>query len=88
MRKPEKSVTGGTAFVVARNLAFNREHDGPVVVTEPYFMNERVTLQRLLAGDYNGIRLEAGRERASIFREYANCVAAGLVDAYAGNRTN
>lgn len=81
-------VTGGNAFVVARNLAFNREHDGPVVVTEPYFMNERVTLLRLLAGDYKGVRLVAGKERESIFREYAGCVAAGLVDAYAGNRTN
>jgi hypothetical protein len=28
--------------VVARNLAINREHDGPVVITEPYFMNEPV----------------------------------------------
>ena len=63
-------------------------HDGPVVVTEPYFMNEHVTLQRLLAADYKGTRLEAGRQRESIFREYANCVAAGLVDAYAGNPTD
>jgi hypothetical protein len=83
-----RTVNGGSAFVVARNLAFNREHDGPVVVTEPYFMNERVTLQRLLAGDYKGIRMEAGRERASIFQEYASCVTAGLVDAYTENRPN
>ena len=41
-----RTVSGGNSFVVARNLAFNREHDGPVVVTEPYFMNESVTLQR------------------------------------------
>jgi hypothetical protein len=74
--------------VVARNLAFNREHDGPVVVTEPYFMNEPVTLQRLLAGDYKGTRFVAGRQRTSIFQEYANSVAAGLLDAYAGNRTD
>jgi hypothetical protein len=82
-----RTVSGGNSFVVARNLAFNREHDGPVVVTEPYFMNESITLQRLLAGDYKGSRLVAGRQRESIFREYANSVAAGLVDAYAGNRT-
>jgi hypothetical protein len=82
-----RTVSGGNSFVVARNLAFNREHDGPVVVTEPYFMNESVTLQRLLAGDYKGSRLVAGRQRESIFREYANSVAAGLVDAYSGNRT-
>jgi hypothetical protein len=79
-------VPGGNGYVVARNLAFNREHDGPVVVTEPYFMNEPVTLQRLLAGDYGGTRFVAGRQRESIFREYANNVAAGLADAYSGNR--
>ena len=83
-----RTVSGGNAFVVARNLAFNREHDGPVVVTEPYFMNEPVTLQRLLAGDYKGTRFEAGRQRESIYREYADAVAAGLVDAYAGNRAD
>ena len=83
-----RAVSGGNAFVVARNLAFNREHDGPVVVTEPYFMNEPVTLQRLLAGDYKGTRVVGGAERRSIFQEYANSVAAGLVDVYAGNRTD
>jgi N-acetylmuramoyl-L-alanine amidase len=72
----------GDSYVVARNLAFNREHDGPVVVTEPYFMNQPDTLVRLLAGDYPGRRRIAGRQRISIFSEYADCVAAGLVDAY------
>jgi N-acetylmuramoyl-L-alanine amidase len=69
-------------YVVARNLAFNREHDGPVVVTEPYFMNQAETLARLLEGDYVGERRVAGRYRGSIYREYADCVAEGLVDAY------
>jgi hypothetical protein len=83
-----RTVPGGNAYVVARNLAFNREHDGPVVVTEPYFMNEPVTLQRLLAGDYQGTRFVAGRPRESIFQEYANNVAAGLADAYSEKRAN
>ena len=69
-------------YVVARDLALNREHDGPVVVTEPYFMNQPDTLARLLAGDYDGERLIAGKPRPSIFREYARCVAEGLVAAY------
>ena len=73
-------------YVVARNLAFNREHDGPVVVTEPYFMNQRETLARLLAGDYAGKRVVAGRACVSIFREYAGCVAAGLLDCYGSAR--
>jgi N-acetylmuramoyl-L-alanine amidase len=81
-----RAIGGANRFVVARNLAFNREHNGPVVVTEPYFMNESVTLQRLLAGDYEGTRMIAGKQRESIFREYANCVAGGLVNSYAGPR--
>jgi hypothetical protein len=73
-------------YVVARNLAFNREHDGPVVVTEPYFMNQAETLARLLAGDYAGERIVAGKARVSIYREYAGCVSGGLLDAYRGAR--
>jgi hypothetical protein len=76
----------GDHYVVARNLAFNREHDGPVVVTEPYFMNQRVTLLRLLAGDYAGRRVIAGRPRISIYREYADAVAQGILDAYRPRR--
>jgi hypothetical protein len=71
-------------FVVARNLAANREYDGPVVCTEPYFMNNRVVYQRLLAGDYDGQRVFAGKSYGSLFREYADCVAQGLVKAYSG----
>ena len=73
----------GTPYVVARNLALDREHDGPVLTTEPYFMNQPVTLRRLLAGDYRGTKLIAGKARRSIYREYAEAVAQGMVDAYA-----
>lgn len=69
-------------YVVARNLLLSREHDGPVVVTEPYFMNQEETLCRLLAGDFEGTRMIAGKERVSIYREYADAVANGLVEAY------
>ncbi len=69
-------------YVIARNILLNREHDGPVVVTEPYFMNHPETLQRLLAGDYEGIQIIAGKPQPSIYREYANAVADGLLDAY------
>jgi N-acetylmuramoyl-L-alanine amidase len=75
-------VLANDPYVVARNLAFNREHDGPVVVTEPYIMNQDETLRRLLAGDYLGQRKVAGKYRISIYREYADCVAEGLIDAY------
>jgi hypothetical protein len=79
-------VLPGNDYVVARNLAFNREHDGPVVVTEPYLMNEAETLARIFAGDYEGDRTVGGAQRRSIFREYADCVAEGLRAAY-GPRT-
>ncbi|MDX2225960.1 MAG: hypothetical protein SFY92_02500 [Verrucomicrobiae bacterium] len=78
-----RMVRPGEYFVVARNIAVNREHFGPVVVTEPYFMNQSTTLRRLLAGDYDGRRQVAGEERISIYKEYANCVAEGILDAYA-----
>jgi hypothetical protein len=78
-----RRVVRGNDYVVARNLAFNRSHDGPVVVTEPYFMNQADTLTRLLAGDFPGERVVAGKKITSIYREYADCVMEGIVDAYA-----
>jgi len=80
-----RAVIPGNQYVVARNLAANREYDGPVVCTEPYFMNNKVVYQRLLAGDYDGQRTFDGKSYGSIFREYADCVAQGLVKAYAGS---
>jgi hypothetical protein len=80
-----RAVIPGNQYVVARNLAANREYDGPVVCTEPYFMNNKVVYQRLLAGDYEGQRTFDGKSYGSIFREYADCVAQGLVKAYAGS---
>jgi N-acetylmuramoyl-L-alanine amidase len=80
-----RSVVPNNAFVVARNLAANREYDGPVVCTEPYFMNNKTVYQRLLAGDYDGQKTFDGKPYTSIFREYADCVAQGLVKAYAGS---
>ena len=80
-----RQVLPNDQYVVARNLAANREYDGPVVCTEPYFMNNRVVYQRLLAGDYDGTRNFNGKPYASIFREYADCVAQGLVKAYSNS---
>lgn len=79
-----RAVIPGNSYVVARNLAANREYDGPVVCTEPYFMNNKEVYQRLLAGDYEGQKTFDGKPYSSIFREYADCVAQGLVKAYSG----
>jgi N-acetylmuramoyl-L-alanine amidase len=77
-------VKEGDSYVVARNLAFNREHDGPVVVTEPYYMNNPLTLRRLLAGNYEGLRIMGRKAYRSIYQEYAEAVSVGIVDAYCG----
>ncbi|PTY00905.1 hypothetical protein DB346_14950 [Verrucomicrobia bacterium LW23] len=77
-----RMVIPGNKYVVARNIYANREHDGPNITCEPYFMNETVTLPRLLAGDYDGTKVIGGKARISIYREYANSVADGLADLY------
>jgi N-acetylmuramoyl-L-alanine amidase len=69
-------------YVIARNLAANREYPGPVVVPEPYFMNNRLVALRLLAGDYEGEREIDGAKVPSIYREYAQGVVDGLLQAY------
>jgi len=79
-----RAVIPHNPYVVARNLAANREYDGPVVCTEPYFMNNETVYKRLLAGDYEGQRTFDAKGYGSIFREYADCVAQGLVKAYSG----
>jgi hypothetical protein len=45
-------------------------------------MNNKVSYQRLLMGDYEGERVIDGKKYKSFFREYADNVAAGLVAAY------
>jgi hypothetical protein len=78
-----RAVIPSNPYVVARNIGVNREYMGPIVVAEPYFMNERTTMKRLLAGDFEGTRTLGGVERISIFREYANAIVDGVLQAYA-----
>jgi hypothetical protein len=73
---------GDNPYVYARNLAANRLYDGPVVYLEPYYMNNRMVYQRFQAGDYAGERLIGGRAYRSIFREYAEAVAEGVIAYY------
>ena len=42
-------------------------------------MNNVIVYQRLQLGDYDGERKIAGRKYKSIFREYADAVADGLL---------
>jgi N-acetylmuramoyl-L-alanine amidase len=73
-------------YVWARNLMANRLYQCPVVFTEPYVMNNREVYDRVAAGDYEGERLVAGKIRRSLYREYAEGVAAGLKAHFLSHR--
>lgn len=73
---------GSGSFVWARNLLANRLFQCPVIYVEPYVMNSRAVFARLQAGDYEGTRAVNGRMQRSIYREYADSVAAGLASYY------
>ena len=73
---------GTSGYVYARNLLATRLYRCPVVYCEPYVMNSNDVFARIQAGDYEGTRKINGVERKSIFREYADSVADGLVEYY------
>lgn len=73
---------GSSGYVYARNLLATRLYRCPVVYCEPYVMNSKDVFARIEAGDYQGTRNIKGVERKSIFREYADSVADGLIEYY------
>jgi N-acetylmuramoyl-L-alanine amidase len=77
---------GTSGYVYARNLLATRLYRCPVVYCEPYVMNSKDAFARIQAGDYDGTRNINGSERKSIFREYADSVANGLVEYYSKAR--
>src|SRR5437773_6929607 len=77
---------GASGYVYARNLLATRLYRCPVVYCEPYVMNSKDAFARIQAGDYEGTRKINGLERKSIFREYADSVADGLVEYYSKAR--
>jgi hypothetical protein len=77
---------GTSGYVYARNLLATRLYRCPVVYCEPYVMNSKDVFARIQAGDYEGTRNINGVERKSIFREYTDSIAEGLVDYYSKAR--
>ncbi len=77
---------GSSGYVYARNLLATRLYRCPVVYCEPYVMNSKDAFARIQAGDYEGTRNVNGSERKSIFREYADSVADGLIEYYSKAR--
>ena len=49
-------------------------------------MNSHDAFARIQAGDYDGMREINGAQRKSIFREYADSVADGMVEYYRAAR--
>ena len=73
-------------YLWLRNLLANRLYDCPVIFMEPYVMNSKTDFARIQAGDYAGLREIAGISRPSIFREYADSLAAGICQYYRQSR--
>ncbi len=71
---------GASTYVWARNLLANRLYRTPVIFLEPYVMNSQEVWERVQAGDYDGEKIVTGAMRKSIYREYADAVAAGLAE--------
>jgi N-acetylmuramoyl-L-alanine amidase len=69
-------------YIWARNLLANRLFVCPVIYIEPYVMNNRLVFARIQAGDYEGRREFGGMMRKSIYREYADAVADGILEYY------
>lgn len=73
---------GGNPYVWSRNLLANRLFNGPTVFVEGPYMNDRDIHARLIAGDYDGEKLINQTSVRSIFREYADWVARGVINHY------
>jgi len=84
---PAVKKTGVHPYIYARNLLANRIYPGPVVFVEGPYMNADDAYPRLEAGDYDGQRLIAGKMVRSIFAEYGEALANGLI-AYAKQAKN
>ena len=80
---PNYAAVSDNPYIYARNLIANRLYHGPVIYLEPYYQNNPTTYARLLAGDYDGEREFGGQRLRSIFREYADAVARGVIEFYA-----
>ena len=69
-------------YVWSRNLMANRLYNGPVVFVEGPFMDNKEIYARLIEGDYEGEKTIKGKLYRSIFREYAEIIAQGIINRY------
>lgn len=76
----------GQPMLWYRNLLANCLYSGPVLYLEPFAMNNELTARRMSLGDYDGKKVFSGRRYPSIYRQYADAVAAGVAKYYAERR--
>lgn len=72
----------GEPSIWLRNLLADRLYRNPTIYIEPYVMNNQLVFDRVQAGDYEGTKEIDGQTMKSIYREYADAVADGLVAYY------
>ncbi len=70
---------GDHPYLWSRNLIANRIFPGPVLFVEGPYMNDYDTFHRIQAGDYEGVKEIRGKEYRSLFREFAEAVAEGII---------
>jgi N-acetylmuramoyl-L-alanine amidase len=78
----------GNPYVWSRNLLANRLFPGPTVFVEGPYMNDPSIYARLQAGDFDGEQLVQGKSVRSLYREYAESVAEGIINCYRQGLTN
>lgn len=70
---------GDNPYLWSRNLLANRLYENPTLFLEAYVMNHPETIARIQAGDFSGRRNIAGKEFSSLFEDYAEGVAKGIL---------
>lgn len=78
--------SNSSPYVWHRNLMASRLFQGPVVFIEGPYMNNELIYKRLLAGDYDGTKKIGGKSYRSIYREFAEIVAHGVIESFASWR--
>jgi N-acetylmuramoyl-L-alanine amidase len=69
-------------YIWSRNVIANREIPGPVIFLEGLYMNDRESFYRIQAGDYEGLKTIRGKSHPSVFREFAQATADGIIEHY------
>ena len=73
-------------YIWSRNVIANRLFPGPVIFAEGAYMNDFDTFYRIQAGDYAGLKTIRGKEYPSLFREFADAMAGGIIKHYRQKR--